>query len=279
MSKADIEDFERVWATEQEPDLLAAVSHLSRIEAPDMALTPIAAQVDHLAQMAAQRLGSPPSEHAALLRFNHFLFDEMGFHGDTLDYYDPRNSFLNHVIRRRTGIPISLSVLCMVLGDRVGLRFSGIGLPGHFVVRHEAMDPAQRIYVDPFHRQTLANREACRRLVSRVAGREVHLPEEAFAPQTTRQIMVRMLANLKAAYLRRADFHRTVAVLDRLLLLLPVDAQQWRDRGLLHYQMDNYSQASFDLHRYLYLTREEEQESNRISSTLETIEDLRLRLN
>jgi regulator of sirC expression with transglutaminase-like and TPR domain len=279
MSATALQAFEALWTGETEPNLLVAALHLAHIAYPDLDLELQVARVDHLGELAAERVAGSPSEHTSLLRLCHLLFDEMGYRGDVLDYYDPRNSYLNDVLSRRTGIPISLSVLFLAVGARAGLAISGIGLPAHFVVRHEAHDPAHRVYVDPFNCQILPNRESCRRLISRLTEQEVQLPETAFLPLSTRQIIVRMLANLKGAYLRRGDLRHTIAVMDRLLLLLPEDAHQWRDRGLLHYQMDNYGQASFDLHRYLWLSDETEEQRAVVTDTLEAIEALRNRLN
>ncbi len=274
-----ISEFEALWVGHGEPDLLVAAMHLARIGYPDLDLAALEAEVEHMAQLGAQRLVSAPTDHARLLRLNHFMFEEMGLRGDLVDYYDPRNSFLNDVLSRRTGIPISLSVLYMAVGRRVGLAISGIGLPAHFVVRHETDDPMHRVYVDPFHRQILPNREACRRLISRITGRDVQLSESDFQPQTTRQIIVRMLANLKTCYLRRHDFAQTLVVMDHLLLLLPDDAHQWRDRGLLHYQTGNYRQAHFDLTRYLWLSDETDDQQDQIKRTHAHVQELLARLN
>lgn len=274
-----LSEFEALWTSPDEPDILIAAAHLARIGYPDLAIAAIEEEVEHIAQRAAQRLADAPTNHARLLRLNHFLFEEMGLRGDLVDYYDPRNSFLNDVLSRRTGIPISLSVLYMAVGRRVGLAISGIGLPAHFVVRHEADDPMHRVYVDPFHRQILPNREACRRLISRITGRDVQLSDNDFVSQTTRQIIVRMLANLKVCYLRRHDFAHTLTVMDYLLLLLPADAHQWRDRGLLHYQMGNYRQAHFDLTRSLWLSEETDDQREQIRRTHEHVQELLARLN
>lgn len=279
MDTAAPSEFEQLWAGSSQPDVLFAALHLARIGNPSLDLSETLAQVEHLAKLAALRLAGSPNEHTQLLRLNHFLFEEMGFRGEVVDYYDPRNSFLDEVLSRRTGIPIALSVLYMGVGQRVGLEISGIGLPAHFVVRHEVGDPMHRVYVDPFHGQVLPNREACRRLISRITGRDVQLDESVFLPQTTHQIIVRMLANLKSSYLRRHDFAHTLDVMDHLLILLPDDAQQWRDRGLVHYQTGNYKQADFDLTRYFWLSDEADEQRSQLSRTHEQIQELLARLN
>lgn len=278
MTNTAVDEFAALW-TGREPDLLTAAVHLARIGYPDLNMAETMEQVEHLGDLAALRLEGAPNEHTRLLRFNHFMFEEMGFRGELTDYYNPRNSFLNDVLVRRTGLPIALSVLMIVVGGRAGLRISGIGLPAHFVVRHEATDPRHRVYVDPYHRQILPNREACRRLVSRIMGEEVQLDESAFQPQTTKQIIVRMLANLKGAYLRRYDFEHALTVIDHLLTLLPGDARQWRDRGLMHYQLGHLRQAEFDLGRYLWLSDEKEEGRERIAQTHAEIQELLARLN
>lgn len=279
MIDAALREFDSLWAGSEQPDLLEAALHVARIGYPDLDLAAVAARVEHLAELAAARLADAPSEHMQLLRFNHFFFEELAFRGEQVDYYSPINSFLNVVLDRRSGIPISLSVLFMAIGQRTGLHLSGIGLPAHFVVRHDAADPAQRIYIDPFNRQVLPNREACRRLISRISGREVTLDDEAFAPQPVQAIVLRMLANLKGAYVRAQDFAQAVAVLDRILLLQPDDGRQWRDRGLLHYQLGNLRQASIDLTRYLWLAGEDDERQQEAANVLQRIHERMLSLN
>jgi regulator of sirC expression with transglutaminase-like and TPR domain len=279
MMDATLREFDRLWTGAGQPDLLEAALHVALIGYPDLDRAAVAARVDHLAELAAVRLADAPSEHLQLLRFNHFFFDELAFRGEQIDYYNPRNSFLNAVLDRRSGIPISLSALYMAIGQRAGLHLSGIGLPAHFVVRHEALDPAQRVYIDPFNRQLLPNHEACRRLVSRISGHEVTLDDEAFAPQPAQAIVLRMLANLKGAYVRAQDFPQAVAVLDRILLLQPDDGHQWRDRGLLHYQLGNLRQASIDLTRYLWLADDGDERQQEAAGALQRIHERMLTLN
>lgn len=279
MISADLRDFDRLWTGSHEPDLLEAALHVARIGCPNQDNATEIERVADLAGAARERLAGARDEQSALLRFNDYFFAELGFHGERLDYYHPRNSFVNVVLDRRSGIPITLAVLYMAIGQRAGLRFSGIGLPVHFVVRYEALDPAQRVYIDPFSGQLLPDRAACRALVSRVTGHEVRLEEDVFAPQPARSMVLRMLANLKGAYVRLQDFPMAVDVLDRILLLLPEDGHQWRDRGLLHYQLGNLHQASFDLARYLWLASEDDKRLNEAAGLLQRIHESLFRLN
>ncbi len=279
MMDATLCEFDRLWAGPDQPDLLEAALHVDLVGYPDLDCAAVADRVEHLAELAAVRLADAPSEHLQVLRFNHFFFEELAFRGEQIDYYNPRNSFLNVVLDRRSGIPISLSALYMAIGQRAGLHLSGIGLPAHFVVRHEALDPAQRVYIDPFNRQLLPNREACRRLVSRISGHEVALDDDSFAPQPAQAIVLRMLANLKGAYVRAQDFTQAVAALDRILLLQPDDGHQWRDRGLLHYQLGNLRQASIDLTRYLWLADDGDERQQEAAGALQRIHERLLTLN
>lgn len=279
MISADLYDFDRLWTGSHEPDLLEAALHVARIGCPDLDSAAEIERVAELAGAARARLAGARDEQSALLRFNDYFFAELGFHGERLDYYHPRNSFVNVVLDRRSGIPITLAVLYMALGQRAGLHFSGIGLPAHFVVRYEALEPAQRTYIDPFSGELLADRAACRALVSRISGHEVQLAEDAFAPQPPRSIILRMLANLKGAYVRLHDFPMAAAVLDRILLLLPDDGHQWRDRGLLHYQLGNLQQGGFDLARYLWLASEDDKRQNEAAGLLQRIHESLFKLN
>ncbi len=174
--------------------------------------------------------------------FNQFLFEEKGFAGNQLDYYDPRNSFLNHVLDRRVGIPITLSVVYMEVGRRAGLDVEGVGLPGHFLVRvHEWNDAGDRI-VDPFHGAVLS-REDCQDRLDTVYNGLVALSDEHLTAATTREILVRMLRNLKAIYARSNLHRQALSVVDRILLLAPEDAAEHRDRGALLAQLERFSEA------------------------------------
>lgn len=140
-----------------------------------------------------------PDDLAGLRRY---LFDELGFHGNEADYADPRNSFLNDVVARRVGIPITLSVLVMEVGRRVGVPFTGIGLPGHFLVRHEAVPP---LLLDPFGRGRSLTLEDCAGLVKRLYGDAIGFEPSLLATVSNRLILTRMLNNLRSVYQARSD--------------------------------------------------------------------------
>jgi regulator of sirC expression with transglutaminase-like and TPR domain len=182
---------------------------------------------------------------------NHFLFDELHFAGNRQFYNDPLNSYLNRVIDRRVGLPITLSVIYLEIGWRLNLPLDGIGLPGHFIVSHTGPDGVR--YIDPFHRGRLLNIADCQRLVTELSDGQLVLQPSMLAPVTTRQILARMLNNLKNAQLHQGRFDAALPVVERLIDLQPAEAVHVRDLGLLHYQLNHYGEALRHLQRYLVL--------------------------
>jgi regulator of sirC expression with transglutaminase-like and TPR domain len=192
-------------------------------------------------------VGGDPVGH--LHRLREYLFAEQGFAGNRRDYFDPRNSFLNDVLDRRLGIPITLSLVLIEVGRRVGIELYGIGLPGHFITGLSMGD--DRILLDPFHRGRILTAEGCEAAVARAVGRPVSLTEAHFAPVGKRQFLARMLNNLKAVYWRREAWPKAVAVLDRLLVLAPDAAVLRRDRGTALNHMGQHHRAATDWEGYL----------------------------
>jgi regulator of sirC expression with transglutaminase-like and TPR domain len=163
-----------------------------------------------------------------------YLFHEMGFRGNIQDYYDPRNSYLNEVLDRRTGLPITLSVVAMAVGERAGLQVEGVGLPGHFVAKASA--DGREVLFDPFHGGRQLTPEDCENLVQQVTGISFHATPERLRPIPMQMLAIRLLTNLKGVYLRQDDFVRAARVIERLRQLSPDDIVQRRDLGvsLLH---------------------------------------------
>jgi regulator of sirC expression with transglutaminase-like and TPR domain len=159
-----------------------------------------------------------------------YLFHDMGFRGNQVEYYDPRNSYFNQVLDRKTGLPITLSAVAMAVGTRAGLHVVGIGLPGHFLAK--AVGNGEDILFDPFHGGRLLSVEECERLVQRVTKAPFEATPEAFHALPLGSILVRMLSNLKGVYLRDGDFVRAVRVIKRITQLVPDDLLQQRDLGV-----------------------------------------------
>jgi regulator of sirC expression with transglutaminase-like and TPR domain len=174
--------------------------------------------IDGLAERAeATRRELSDRSFAGCRAVTRVLFDELGFHGNTADYYDPRNSFLHEVLERRTGIPITLSVLYMEVARRIGVRIVGVGFPGHFLVR--AVEGDRAVVIDPFHRGAVLGRDELAELLARVIGPEAKLEPAHLTPLGKIQILNRMLVNLAGIYGQRGDLFRSLEVLERLHLL------------------------------------------------------------
>lgn len=178
-----------------------------------------------------------------------FLFHEMGFRGNTQDYYDARNSYLNQVLERRTGIPITLSAVTMAVGRRVGLAVEGVGLPGHFIVKIVAH--GREILLDPYHGGRRLDISDCENLVRQVTGVEFDVNSESLAPVTLAQMTQRMLNNLKAIYLSTKDFQRAARVIQRLRQLDAYDPLQQRDLGMCLLYIQQPAKAIDQFEAYL----------------------------
>jgi regulator of sirC expression with transglutaminase-like and TPR domain len=231
-----------------EINLARAALLIARSEYPDLDVRRYLERLEVLADGAGgARRASDPLER--LHRLREHLFEELGFAGNEADYYDPRNSYLNEVLDRRLGIPVTLSLVLIEVGERLGLDMEGIGLPGHFIVG--ARVGGEHILLDAFNGGAVLTVESCAEIVSRALGRRVPLKPEHFAPVTKRQFLARMLANLKGIYWRREDWGRVVAVVDRLLVLNPEAGTERRDRGVALASMGEYTQGLADWERYL----------------------------
>ena len=180
-------------------------------------------------------------------RLRRFLFEDEGFAGNATDYYDPRNSCLNDVLDRHLGIPITLSVLAMEVGRRVGLTVHGVGLPGHF------MATADGVLFDPFNGGSVVSRAEAGDVVARVLGRPVPLEDGHFTPVPKAQILLRMLANLRRVYVDREEWTKTRAVMERLMLLDPDSPGHVRDYGTVLMKEGDFRRGAAQWERYLTL--------------------------
>ena len=202
--------------------------HLAADEYPDLDVPVYLSRLDALADRLLPRLAGPLPDRVAVLTT--FLFDEEGFAGNEADYYDPRNSYLSDVLDRRLGIPLTLSLLAVAVGERCGLATAGVALPGHFVAKATAA--GEEVLFDPFHAGRVLGRAACAELVRAVTGQPFAATDAAVRACPPGLIAVRMLSNLKGVYLHRGDFGRAARTLDRLVTLLPDDPAQRRDLGV-----------------------------------------------
>jgi regulator of sirC expression with transglutaminase-like and TPR domain len=178
-----------------------------------------------------------------------YLFHDCGFRGNVQDYYDPRNSYLNEVLDRRTGLPITLSGVAIAVGTRAGLEVAGVGLPGHFIAK--AVAGGEEVLFDPFHGGRLLTRADCEVLVEQATGAPFSATADAFRPVPAGAFVQRMLNNLKGAYLRLGEFPKAVRVIERLQRLDPSDAIQQRDLGVSLMRAGQVGRAIDALSAYL----------------------------
>ncbi len=210
------------------------------------------AQIDALANELRARLneGRTPSQRVSIL--NRYLFHEIGFRGNTKNYYDPRNSFLDEVLNSHVGIPITLSVITLEIGWRLNLPFSGVALPGHFLIRYTT--PQEAFYIDPFNRGRLWSYDDCiRQIQTTYTQNDDALIQTILQPPSRRAILIRILRNLKHIYTANRNFPRALATVDRIILLAPGTAEEIRDRALIHSRLGHKHSALEDLEHYATL--------------------------
>ena len=204
--------------------------------------------LDALAAAVSDGLGEERDPLYTVNTLSIYLFDKLSFRGNREDYYDPRNSYLNEVLTRRLGIPITLSLVYVEVGMRLNMPLSGVGLPGHFVVRHADVDD---LYVDPFHGGILLSEQECVERVRQVTRVDIPWDSRHLDPISKREFIARIIRNLKNSFLRLQDYTRALTMIDLLLELLPHATLERRDRGVVHYHLDNYEEAQDDLRGYL----------------------------
>ncbi len=249
------EDFAALAAAGERTDLARAALAIARIAYPDLDPAPYLRQLDDLAAAVRPRLYPQASPEAAVTELAGYLFGECGFRGNQEEYYDPRNSYLNDVLERRTGIPITLSLVLIETGARLGLGIEGVGFPGHFLVR--VAGSRGPLVLDPFFGgRPIGERELLARYRSFVGSDAPALPPDALATTGTPAILTRMLRNLLRAYLDQKDHAHALAAADLLLVLVPDSADEVRVRGLLYEHLECFGAALGDFRRYLELAPE-----------------------
>jgi regulator of sirC expression with transglutaminase-like and TPR domain len=243
-------------------DLAQAALLIASIEYPELDMAHSMSQLDALARRVRAILALPDPDalpqlpadiepFAVLDALNQVLFGEEQFHGNTTDYNNPDNSFLNKVLENHAGIPITLSLLYIEVGKRVGIQIDGIGLPYHFLVGYRL--PDERIYIDPFNDGQILTEQECRDMVRRLMRSKAKLHSHWFEPVTHRQLLTRVLNNLKQIYIDQDAYEQALIICDLMIMLSPHLLIEQRDRGILHLQLKHYSRALHDLTTYLEL--------------------------
>ncbi|MCC7548859.1 MAG: tetratricopeptide repeat protein [Burkholderiales bacterium] len=249
------ERFRRLAALPDERiDLIEGALLIAKCANADVDIEHYADRMEVLAQQLRERVREDDSNAARIGALNRFLFQEQGFGPNAEDYYDPRNSYLNEVLERRIGIPITLSILYMELGRRIGLPLQGVPFPGHFLVKCPLDEGL--VVLDPFSGGASLTVKDLQERLREVRGGEVSraIVVGMLGSATSRQILGRMLRNLKSIHLEKEDYLRALPLMHWLLMLTPDDAGEVRDRGMAYGKLECFRAAVTDLEKYLALS-------------------------
>ena len=216
---------------------------------PELDIQQYLRQLDTLAARTEVLIGTDLSAGSVINSINEVLFVQEGFRGNSEDYYDPRNSFLNEVLDRKLGIPISLSVLYMEVARRISFPIEGVGFPGHFLVKY--VDNDREIIIDAFNLGRILTMNDCQELLDKTYNGTISMNSSMLQPMGKRSIITRMLYNLKGVYAQQEQHYRTLSVIDKILLLNPGTPSEVRDRGLIYMQTSLFAKALADLEYYL----------------------------
>ena len=230
-------------------NLAKAALLIAEEEYPGLDVEAYLNRLDRMAHEVEKRFRHDEGPLVCVEALNSYLFNDLNFRGNAEEYYDPRNSFLNEVLERRIGIPITISTVYLEVGWRLGLPLHGIGFPGHFLVKYSRAEG--EIILDPFHRGSILTEKECQGRLDQAYARGVRLRPDFLAAATKRQILARILANLKGIYVAAKDYRRALAAVERMLLINPNLAPEIRDRGILRMQLSQAPEAIADLEWYV----------------------------
>ena len=249
---------ELIDGPEEQIDLAEGALLIAKNANHDLDVGRYLARIDQLAEALSGRLPESCSDTERILALNRFLFDEEGFGPNVEDYYDLRNSFLNEVLERRVGIPISLSIVYMEVGRRIGLKIDGVSFPGHFLVKCRLNEGT--VILDPYRRGISLSLQDLQERLREARGGEVSraIIASMLVSANKKEILARMLRNLKAIYLEKSDHHHALSLMEWIIALSPADASQVRDRGMLYLQLECFRAALEDLERYSTLAPDAE---------------------
>ena len=241
-----------VSADDESINLAEAALLIAAEEYRDLDVDAGLTQLDDMATLLKRRLRADISQADTIAALNHYLFDELGFAGDSANYYDPRNSFLNDVLERRRGIPITLAIVYIEIGRRIGLPVQGVSFPAHFLVKCALRDGT--VVLDPYAKgMSLSFDDLRRRVKALKHGAE---PTRAMignmlTAASHREILARLLRNLKGIYTHHKDWMKALAASDRIIGVMPGLAEEYRDRGMIYLNMECFRAALFDFQAYL----------------------------
>jgi regulator of sirC expression with transglutaminase-like and TPR domain len=230
--------------------LARAALTIARMEYPNLDAEKYLDQLDWFAARVEQMLPDLPETQQVIAALNYVLFQEEGFTGNTEDYYDPRNSFLNEVLDRKVGIPITLALVYMEVAHRIGFPLFGVGMPGHFLLKHYDVDGSETL-LDPFHGGDILSHADCQVRLDEIYSGQMPFQPEYLNTVTRRQMLTRMLNNLRQIYVTRRDFKRALVVVDLVLAIHPRSAEDMKERAMLRYALGQLRDAAQDLETYV----------------------------
>jgi regulator of sirC expression with transglutaminase-like and TPR domain len=266
-----IRDFARLMEqTDEQIHLDEAALLLARTEYPKLDFAPPLECLDRLAARLDCDPNRSPLENVQGL--NDLLFEQENFSGNTEDYDDPRNSYLNDVLERKKGIPITLSLVYMEVARRRALPVVGVGFPGHFLVKYFT-GPGE-ILLDPYNRGIILSRQDCEERLKAQFGEESELKAEYLAASTHKQVLARVLNNLKGSYLRRRDFPKVLTMIELALAVEPGSLHEIHDRGMVYFLIRRYAEAKADFQAYLSLAPPEDSQVPEVAQMLHRIRGL-----
>lgn len=234
---------------DEQIDLALCALYIAQEEYPDLDVLEYINALDTIASEIKERLPTQKYPLRIIQCINQYLYKDLGFSGNTVEYYDPRNSFLNDVIERRLGIPITLALVYLEIAKRIDFPMVGVGMPGHFLIRPAVAD--MEIFVDAFNQGEVMFPDDCQERLMQVYGQPVTMQPEFLLTVSNRQFLARILSNLKIIYLNAQQLSKALAAVERILLLFPDTAAEIRDRGLIYYQIGRWVAAVNDFETYL----------------------------
>ena len=246
---------ERLWQIVSGPDEDISLAEAALLIAgdgyPDLNVAAYLSRIEGLAHRLRLRIAENESIPERISALNQFLFGDLGFAPNSADYYDPRNSFLNEVLERRTGIPITLCVIYMELGRKIGLPLQGVSFPGHFLV--SCAVPEGAVVLDPYSGGISLGLADLQKRLREVRGGEVSraIVAELLVAASNKEIIVRLLRNLKAIYLRGHNPDRALPIVNWIIAILPEQISELRDRGMLYQELECSRAALVDFEEVL----------------------------
>lgn len=248
-SRSRLSFYQEISQPDDQIKLANVALYIAQEEYPEIDPAEYLNALDTMAAEVQEKLPAEPYPLRIVQSINQYLYDDLGFSGNTSDYYDPRNSFLNDVIERRTGIPITLALVYLEVARRIGFPMVGVGMPGHFLIRPDV--PEMEIFVDAFNRGEVLFPQDCQERLTQIYNRPMTLQPQFLETVNPRQFLARMLTNLKLIYLSNEEPKKALAAVERILLLFPEAPLEVRDRGLVYYQLGRWTAAINDFETYL----------------------------